>query len=699
MRTQYRFGWLPVILLPMLFGLTACAGAGAGWNGLAGSTPEIHLTVLPGSFLDGGSAQRITSTVEVQRDEVIIQVSATAACGLKALYLDVASSGSALEVVSAEPSPVWGGAGDVLCLTLPERGQPGLLHFGAVMANYPQRQGFSGSGELARLKLRLRPDSGATRQVSTPPTTARSATTLTYETGHLLWRYYCQGDYDQNGIVNIGDLTPLGANFNTPGPFEPKSAISGVDGDGNGVIGIGDLSTIGQNFGIRVSGYHVYYSPSSADYPADPSAHNGAGAQLMASLMLGDGVVSAGERIRFEAPIGPPVPADNYWVRPYDGAVDGTPSNIFSTEATATWHALNVAGGSPGVNEAGMWTSLALVNGYPAIAYYDYVTREPAYVRASDSQGLTWGTPSLIVNDSLDCGTYVSLAVINGVPAVAYYSDDHSAPFYAQALDSDGAAWGTPIVIESSAGAKSMSLAEVNMRPAVTYYVSQMPGPTYHVFYERAGDAGGTDWVSAAMEIDDGESAAVNPVLAIIGGRPAVAYRTQHSQPAICFKRADNINGTAWGAATEVLLSSELLASGSLCLREVGGTPAVCFVYQKITGSRPAYARASDAAGTLWDAPAPQYVVGAGAYVTGDWMSMVVAGRQLYCAMTNYTTQALDCATAQENIGVFWHDQLVVDSGGGDVVGDYCSMASINGYPAVAYYDSDATALKYAVLY
>jgi len=38
----------------------------------------------------------------------------------------------------------------------------------------------------------------------------------------------------------------------------------------------------------------------------------------------------------------------------------------------------------------------------------------------------------------------------------------------------------------------------------------------------------------------------------------------------------------------------------------------------------------------------------------------------------------------------------VVDNGNGDVVGAYCSMADINGYPAVAYYDADVTTLKYA---
>ncbi len=472
--------------------------------------------------------------------------------------------------------------------------------------------------------------------------------------------------------------------------------ISGVDGNGDGRIGIGDLSTIGHNFGTRVSGYHVYRSPSIADYPPDPSSHNGVGTQLLLSLLRTDGVESPGERMRFEAPISPPVPADNYWVRPYDGANDGTPSNLFSTAATAIWHSFNVAGGLPGIDEAGRWASLALVNGFPAIAYYN---GEPYYVRANDSQGITWGTASKIVNDGLDSGCYISLSMINGLPAVAYYSDDLSAPYYAQATDADGATWNSPVAIEPSTYAHSMSLAEVNMRPAVAYYITRTPGPAYHVLYERAGDAGGTDWSAVSLDIDDGESAVSKPILAAIGGRPAVAYRAQRSQPAICFKRADNIVGSSWGSATEILLSPDLLDTGSLGLTEVGGTPAICFVYQNSTGSRPAYARASDVTGVDWDAPAPMYVVGQGSYIIGDWMSMVVAGGQLYCAMANFTTLGLDCAAASDSFGATWFDPLVSDSGSGNAVGDYCSMASINGYPAIAYYDVDATALKFAILY
>jgi len=675
---------------------SSCAGPACTTAGTARDSAKLSLSVLPGSFVDGGSATRFTLDVQQQKDELAVSVSALGASGLKALYFDLASGGQALEVVSAGPSAAFSKGAEVVCLALAEPGRPDVLHFGAVLAKYPERAGFNGDGVLATLRLRLGTARSAAHAVSTPPDSDASRVTLALDGAQLKWYYGSQGDYDQNGEVNIADLTPLGANFGSAGPWDFKLAIWCVDGDGNSEINIADITPIGQNFGNRLDGYMVYYSTSAGDYPADNTAHNGAGAIPTNTVLFGDAGGGAGERKWFTASIPAPTPSDYYWARPYDQGDEGTPSELFNTSAAASWHVFDVAGGQPGgINEAGQYASLALVDGYPAIAYY---WGEPFYVRATDDRGTTWGTAAQIFNDGLDCGHYMSLAVINGFPAVAYYTDDNSYPAYLQAQDADGNTWSTPVAIEPGAYAQSMSLAEVNSRPAVAYYISQMPGPTYHVMYERAGDSNGLDWSAPSQDIDSGEQSG-NTSLAVIGGRPAVAYRAQRTQPTICFKRADDVSGIAWGQLTEAYANPDLLAFGSICLREIDGTPAVCFVHQSITGSRPVYMRASDVAGTTWDAPAPQYIVGTGTYVIGDYMSMAMVGSQLYCAMANYITLALDCAIANASAPSGWDLPQVVDDGGGNIVGWYCSMADINGYPAVAYYDSDNAALKYAVFF
>ncbi|MCH7471371.1 PKD domain-containing protein [bacterium] len=76
----------------------------------------------------------------------------------------------------------------------------------------------------------------------------------------LTWTYRNHGDYDLNSEVNISDLTVLGTNFLTLGPFVPYSQIWAVDGDGNGEINIADITAIGQGFTNNVMGYIVQYS-------------------------------------------------------------------------------------------------------------------------------------------------------------------------------------------------------------------------------------------------------------------------------------------------------------------------------------------------------------------------------------------------------------------------------------------------------
>ncbi|MCH7472750.1 hypothetical protein IIA79_07360, partial [bacterium] len=103
---------------------------------------------------------------------------------------------------------------------------------------------------------------------ATPPASEASRAALLFDSvNELSWRYASQGDYDQNGEVNISDLTPLGASFGAVGPFGMDSALSLVDGDANDEINIADVTPIGINFGVVTSGYNVYASSDVGDYP------------------------------------------------------------------------------------------------------------------------------------------------------------------------------------------------------------------------------------------------------------------------------------------------------------------------------------------------------------------------------------------------------------------------------------------------
>ena len=76
----------------------------------------------------------------------------------------------------------------------------------------------------------------------------------------LQWSERNTGDYDNNGQVNIADLTPIGQNFGMAYTTESEifAVLEVIDGDENLVITIAELTPIGQNFGSFVTGYNVY---------------------------------------------------------------------------------------------------------------------------------------------------------------------------------------------------------------------------------------------------------------------------------------------------------------------------------------------------------------------------------------------------------------------------------------------------------
>jgi PKD repeat protein len=178
------------------------------------------------------------------------------------------------------------------------------------------------------------------RAVRSAPLADASRTSLVFNAGGntLEWLYYSQGDYDQNGEVNIADLTPIAQHFGESsggGSFEPASVQSVVDGDANGEINIADISPIGVNFGRSCASYNVYRSNSDSDAPAQNDAPNGAGAQLLGNLPLDQASgTPAAQRLAFSFPLQSLDKQSWYWVRPNDSSAgsgqDGTASSLLA---------------------------------------------------------------------------------------------------------------------------------------------------------------------------------------------------------------------------------------------------------------------------------------------------------------------------------------------------------------------------------
>ena len=83
-------------------------------------------------------------------------------------------------------------------------------------------------------------------------------------------------------------------------------------------------------------------------------------------------------------------------------------------------------------------TSLEIVSGKPAIAYYDYNVRHSGvrddlkYITAADPFGSSWGMPVTIDSVGIT-GGFPSLQIVNGSPAISYYDYDNSDLKYVRA--------------------------------------------------------------------------------------------------------------------------------------------------------------------------------------------------------------------------------------------------------------------------
>jgi len=180
--------------------------------------------------------------------------------------------------------------------------------------------------ELADM-LRKRGDD---RIVSAPPMLPASSAYLSWDSDSstLNWGYKCTGDYNQDSLVGVNDITPLGQNYLAEVPGDPNSMLAVVDGNGDGLITVNDITQIGQNYGARVTAYNVYSSSALSDYPSEAASGNG-GAALLGSVPFPEGPPPAGERRRFSFAVDDPQPETYFWVRPTDGSSEGTPSSYY----------------------------------------------------------------------------------------------------------------------------------------------------------------------------------------------------------------------------------------------------------------------------------------------------------------------------------------------------------------------------------
>jgi hypothetical protein len=321
------------------------------------------------------------------------------------------------------------------------------------------------------------------------------------------------------------------------------------------------------------------------------------------------------------------------------------------------------------LDSTGDYASLAVVDGRPAVAYYDYSNNDLKYVRAQDASGASWAVPRTL--DSAGwVGWHASLAVVDGRPAVAYYDASNGALKYVRAQNAAGSSWGAPLTVDSAGYVgRHASLTVVNGRPAVAYY----DWNNGDLKYVRAADAAGATW-GTPRTVDSAGDVGRHASLAVVDRRPAVAYLDE-SNGDLKYVRAQDGLGVIWGTPLTVDSAGDVGKYASLAV--VDGHPAVA--YYDHTNHDLKYVRAQDTTGATWGAPLTLDSAGH----VGVYASLAVVDGCPAVAYRDGTNGDLKYVRAQDAAGTGWGAPLMVD---GDV-GWHASLAVVDGRPAVAYFE------------
>lgn len=293
---------LTVLTVVLVMGLGSCGGGTSAPDfGTArfdttpiadppGSVVAQHgtfsLEVLDGSFTYGGSAEFSLDVSPNAGGGSEVTVAADAS-DLRSALLELHYDAATVHPVESNAAD-WPEttADDMLRLTILDR--PGTVYHGTVLTRPQERAGVS--GQFAVLTVDFADGAAEQRTVSAVPDQELSAIpdfTADFSTGDVQFSYVNVGDYNQNSIVEVADLTPLGVHFgeqspDLPDPFPFDSIGSVVDGNQNGLVEVADLTPIGQGFGKAVDHY-VLYGGDIADFPTSANDDNG-GASALATI-------------------------------------------------------------------------------------------------------------------------------------------------------------------------------------------------------------------------------------------------------------------------------------------------------------------------------------------------------------------------------------------------------------------------------
>ncbi|MCB1187580.1 hypothetical protein KDL29_10490 [bacterium] len=284
-----------------------------------------------------------------------------------------------------------------------------------------------------------------------------------------------------------------------------------------------------------------------------------------------------------------------------------------------------------GPGDVGQYASMQVVDGNPAVAYYDATNGNLKFIRAADATGAHWSAPQTLEFNS-DVGQYCSLAVISGNPAIAYHEYVLGDGFvdgnlrFIRAVNPQGSSWGQPVSVDNDGfTGRYCSLAEVNGRPAVSY----QRGTGLELHYVRSLDQSGSVWPASIVLDDDVNINSYNS-MKIVNGLPAIAYEGDFS---LKYLRAADPDGASWEDVQ--VLDQDWVTRSYVQLEIVDGRPALAWYCNGRDQLN--YMPAADEDGLNWQQ------------------------REVLFGNHNHNVRYVSLAALQGGVGVCFQDEFILD--------------------------------------
>jgi len=137
----------------------------------------------------------------------------------------------------------------------------GVVALGLARARGDGSEAMIPSGEIVRLRFASGAAKDAARAAISGINKVEDVAATISEDGTALvsWQEMHPGDYNNDGLVSILDLTPLAANFGASvDGAENPGKIDLIDGNRDGFIAISDITPLAANFDTTIAGYNVY---------------------------------------------------------------------------------------------------------------------------------------------------------------------------------------------------------------------------------------------------------------------------------------------------------------------------------------------------------------------------------------------------------------------------------------------------------